>query len=114
MAIDDLDDFLDLDDALPVVAGAVTGLGYLDLNSEIIVNNNISIIDYLLTTRTDKFGNLVFGTVISVNGESYRVEMPPQPFDDGSFCRIPLMKTLQQIITAVFATDVFESGVFVA
>lgn len=92
MAIDDLDDFLDLDDALPVIAGVITGLGYLDVNGELIINGEILIIDYMLTTRTDKFGELAFGATIDVNGQNYRVEMQPQPFDDGSFCKIPLMK----------------------
>jgi len=65
--MDDLDDFLDSDlDVVPVIAGAITGDGYLDLNSEMIF--------------------------ISVNGETYKVEMSPQRFDDGKFCRIPLAK----------------------
>lgn len=93
MAIDDLDDFLDLDmGAVPVIAGAVTGLGYLDLNSEIIFDGGATIIDYLLTAKTSQFGGLQYGSSITVDGQSFRVEMQPQRFDDGGFCKIPLVK----------------------
>jgi hypothetical protein len=91
--MDDLDDFLDPDlDVVPVIAGAITGDGYLDLNSEMIFNGNLTIIDYLLTAQTSKFGGLGYGAAISVNGETYKVEMLPQRFDDGRFCRIPLVR----------------------
>ncbi len=91
--MDDLDDFLDSDlDVVPVIAGAITGDGYLDLNSEMIFDGNLTIIDYLLTAQTSKFGGLGYGAAISVNGETYKVEMSPQRFDDGKFCKIPLAR----------------------
>jgi len=91
--MDDQGDFLDPDlDVVPVIAGAITGDGYLDLNSEMIFDGNLTIIDYLLTAQTSKFGGLGYGAAISVNGETYKVEMSPQRFDDGKFCRIPLAK----------------------
>jgi hypothetical protein len=91
--MDDLDDFLDPDlDVVPVIAGAIIGDGYLDLNSEMIFDGNLTIIDYMLTAQTSKFGGLGYGTAISVNGETYKVEMSPQRFDDGKFCRIPLAR----------------------
>jgi len=93
MAFNDLDDFLDLDmGAVPVIAGAVTGLGYLDLNSEIIFDKGVTVIDYLLTAQTNLFGSLSYGTAISVGGQAYKVEMEPQRFNDGAFCKIPLAK----------------------
>jgi hypothetical protein len=53
---------------------------------------NLTIIDYMLTAQTSKFGGLGYGAAISVNGETYKVEMSPQRFDDGKFCRIPLAR----------------------
>lgn len=90
---EDLAVFLDLDGfGVPVTAGAVSGVGILDLNSELILGGEINIIDYMLTVRTDQFGNLGYGQAITVDGTSYKVETAPMRFDDGTFCRIPLVK----------------------
>ena len=85
-----LDPFL-ADFGVPVTAGAVSGLGMLDQNSEIILGGEITIIDYLLTVPTALFGGLTYGDAITVDGTSYKVEMQPQRFDDGTFCRVPLI-----------------------
>jgi hypothetical protein len=89
---EDLTAFLDLDGfGVPVSAGAVSGVGILDQNSEMILGGEITIIDYLLTVPTALFGSLGYGQAITVDGTSYKVETQPQRFDDGTFCRIPLV-----------------------
>jgi hypothetical protein len=91
---EDLSVFLDLNGfGVPVTAGAVSGVGILDQNSEIILGGEVTIIDYLLTVPTATFGSLGFGDAITVDGQSYKVETQPQRFDDGTFCRVPLMKS---------------------
>jgi hypothetical protein len=90
---EDLDIFLDLDGfGVPVTAGAVSGVGILDQNSEIILGGEITIIDYLLTVPTATFGSLGYGNAITVDGTSYKCETQPQRFDDGAFCRVSLVK----------------------
>jgi hypothetical protein len=89
--IEDPSTFLGMD-AKPVTAGAVSGVGILDQNSELILGGEITIIDYLLTVPTSTFGSLGYGDAITVDGQSYKVETQPQRFDDGAFCRIPLIK----------------------
>jgi hypothetical protein len=86
-----LDPFL-ADFGVAVTAGAVSGLGILDQNSEIILGGEITIIDYLLTVPTATFGSLGYGDAITVDGTSYKCETQPQRFDDGTFCRVPLVK----------------------
>jgi hypothetical protein len=86
-----LDPFL-ADFGVPVTAGAVSGLGMLDQNSEMILAGEITIIDYLLTVPTATFGSLTYGDLVTVDGTSYTCETQPQRFDDGSFCRVPLVK----------------------
>ena len=109
---EDLSVFLDLDGfGVPVNAGAVSGVGVLDLNSELILGGMINIIDYMLTVPTATFGSLGYGDAITVDGQAYKVETQPMRFDDGTFCRVSLMK-LEQILASVFQVDVFESGVF--
>ena len=86
-----LDSFL-VDFGVAVTAGAVSGLGILDQNSEIILGGEITIIDYLLTVPTSTFGSLGYGDAITVDGTSYKCETQPQRFDDGAFCRVSLVK----------------------
>lgn len=87
-----LDPFL-ADFGVPVTAGAVSGLGILDLNSELILGGEINIIDYMLTVPTATFGSLSYGDAITVDGVSYKVETSPMRFDDGTFCRVALIKS---------------------
>jgi hypothetical protein len=100
---EDLTVFLDLNGfGVPVVAGAVSGVGILDLNSELILGGEINVIDYLLTVPTADFGNLGYGSTVVVDGQTYKAETAPMRFDDGMFCRVALMKvasTANNIIT---------------
>lgn len=79
--------------SVSVVAGAVSGQGFLSQNSELILGGEITIIDYLLTVPTATFGSLSYGDAITVDGVAYKVETQPQRFDDGTFCRVPLIKS---------------------
>jgi hypothetical protein len=89
---EDLTVFLDLNGfGVPVVAGAVSGVGILDMNSELILGGEINVIDYLLTVPTATFGGLGYGSVITVNGAGYKCETQPMRFDDGTFCRVALV-----------------------
>jgi hypothetical protein len=89
---EDLSAFLDLNDfGVPVVAGAVSGVGILDMNSELILGGEINVIDYLLTVPTATFGGLGYGSVITVDGTGYKCETQPMRFDDGTFCRVALV-----------------------
>jgi len=90
---EDLSVFLDLNGfGVPVTAGAVSGVGILDENSEIALGGEAVFIDYLLIVQTSAFGGLSYGDTITVNGENFKVEHQPMRFDDGAFCKVPLMK----------------------
>lgn len=104
---EDLSVFLDTGGfGVPVTAGAVSGVGILDQNSEIILGGEVTMIDYLLTVRTDQFGSLGYGDAITVDGQSYRVEMQPQRFDDGAFCRVALVKgSDDQVVVTILDGD---------
>ena len=78
--------------SVSVVAGAASGRGFLKLNSEVILGGEVTVIDYILEALTAEFGSLGYGQIITVGGESYKVEMQPQRIDPGTWCRIPLMK----------------------
>jgi hypothetical protein len=83
-------DLLLQDFGLSASAGAVSGLGILDRNSEIILGGQVVMVDYMLTCRTDQFGALQYGSGIIVGGVSYTVRHEPLKLADGLYCSIPL------------------------
>jgi hypothetical protein len=86
--------------SVSVTAGAASGRGFLKMNSEVVLGGEVTVIDYMLEVLTADFGNLAYGQSITVGGESYKVEMQPQRFDTGMWCRIPLMKVVAAVVTA--------------
>jgi hypothetical protein len=90
---EDLSAFLG-DFGVSVTAGAVSGVGILDMPGQFIAEGGMVITtDYTLTTRTIDFGNLVYGASITVNGVLYTVR-DNRFLDDGGFCEISLQKVL--------------------
>jgi hypothetical protein len=86
-------DLLLEDFGLSVTAGAVSGLGILDQNSEIILGGQVVMVDYTITCRTDLFGSLKYGATIVIGGANYTVRHEGLRLGDGAFCVIPLEKT---------------------
>lgn len=83
-------DLLLQDFGLSVTAGAVSGIGILDRNSEIILGGQVVMVDYMLTCRTDQFGELQYGADITVDEIGYRVRHEALRLSDGRYCSIPL------------------------
>ncbi len=94
MALQQIDDDLLLADfGVSVTAGAVSGIGILDQNSEIILQGQVVIADYTLTCKTSQYGNLRYGDTLTAGGQAYKVIHEPLRFADGRFCVVPLEKT---------------------
>ena len=89
---EDLSIFLSTSDfAVPVVAGAISGLGILDMPSEIIADGVVLTTDYKLTCESSKFGSLLHSDAVSVDGVNYTVRSA-NLIDDGKFVELMLMK----------------------
>lgn len=82
------------DFGIEVVAGTVTGLGILDMPSELIVDGQIISTDYTLTCEASKFGNLNYGSCLTVNGVAYTVRANVL-ISDGVFTQITLQRDLE-------------------
>lgn len=89
---EDLSVFLN-DFGVSVTAGAVSGVGILDMPGQLIADGMVISTDYTLTTRTIDFGNLIYGASVTVNGSIYTVR-DNRLLDDGGFCEISLQKVL--------------------
>jgi hypothetical protein len=87
---EDLDLFL-ADFGVQVTAGAVSGLGIMDMPSEIVADGVVLTTDYKLTCKTTLFGGLVYGDTVAVDGVNYTVREVMR-LDDGAFCDLMLMR----------------------
>lgn len=83
-------DLLLADFGVSVTAGAISGIGVLDQNSQISLQGQIIMVNYALTCRTDVFGQLQHGAAITIAGEVYEVDHEPIRIADGVYCVIPL------------------------
>jgi len=95
MAISDDASLYLADFGVSVIAGAVSGLGLLDQNSQMVIGDQVVTIDYGLTCEVALFGSLSYDESISVDGNSYKVRHEPMRLDDGTFCIVPLAKATE-------------------
>ena len=80
------------DFGVSVTAGAVSGLGILDMPGELVADEMIITTDYSLRCEASKFGGLIYGAAVTVNSVSYQVR-ENRLIEDGAFCLITLQKT---------------------
>ena len=76
---------------LAVTAGSDTGVGILDMPSEIIADGVVLTTDYKLLVKTADFPALTRGTAITVDGINYTVR-EPMLLDDGKITQVMIMK----------------------
>ena len=99
------------DFGVDVVAGTTTGKGILDMPSELIVDGQIISTDYTLTCETSKFGALLYGSQLSVNGVPYTVRVA-NLVSDGVFTQLILQRDLEVPHTTSL-TSINANGAYV-
>ena len=82
------------DFGVTVTAGAVTGTGILDMPSEILLDNQIISTDYTVTCEASKFGDLLYGSQVNVNGAAYEVRAAVL-LTDGVFVQLSLQRSTE-------------------
>jgi hypothetical protein len=85
-----LDVFL-ADFGVPVVAGSISGVGILDMPTQIVADGMVLTSEYALTVKASEFGGLLYGDGITVDGVNYQVR-EVRKLDDGKFCEISMSK----------------------
>ena len=79
------------DFGVTTTAGAVSGLGLLDMPGELVADGMIITTDYSLRCEASKFGGLIYGAEMTVDGVNYQVR-DNRLIEDGKFCNITLLK----------------------
>lgn len=92
MAFSEDPDFFLADFGVSVTAGAVSGVGILDMPGEVIMDNMVVSTDYTLRVLASEFGSLGYGSSITVGGTAYTVR-ESRLLDDGVFLALSLQKT---------------------
>jgi hypothetical protein len=82
------------DFGVSVVAGTASGLGILDMPSELIVDGQVISTEYTLTCESAKFGDLLYGSQLTVNGAAYTVRANVL-ISDGVFTQLSLQRDLE-------------------
>ena len=93
------------DFGVTVTAGATSGRGILDMPSEILLDNQIISTEYTVTCEASKFGALLYGSQITVNGAAYLVRAAVL-LTDGVFVQLSLQRSTEvPYTTAVTPID---------
>ena len=79
------------DFGVSVTAGAISGLGILDMPGQVLANGMVISTDYTLTCKAADFGGLLYGDAIAVDGINYQVR-ETRSLDDGAFVEIALQR----------------------
>lgn len=82
------------DFGVTVTAGGVTGTGILDMPSEILLDNQIISTEYTVTCEASKFGDLLYGSQVNVNGVAYVVRATVL-LTDGVFVQLSLQRSTE-------------------
>ena len=70
---------LDFMGGVSVIAGAVAGRGFLEENKELVFDDGVEIIPWLLKIKTAEFGHLDYNHLLVVDGIAFKATRPPEP-----------------------------------
>jgi hypothetical protein len=70
---------LDFMGGVSVIAGAVSGRGFLEENKELVFDDGVEIIPWLLKIKTAEFGHLDYNHLLVVDGIAFKATRPPEP-----------------------------------
>jgi hypothetical protein len=94
---------------VPVTAGALSGMGILDMKSELTLEDSVISIEYALTVDTATFGALQYGDSVYIDSGWYRVRQEPIRIGDGSDCIVMLEKLADADIVLVGSSSAIFS-----
>jgi hypothetical protein len=86
----------------------ITGTGFLLRRSRMVLDDEMVTIRWFLTALTSEASSFAYGDVLTAQGQTFRVEIQAQPFDDGTWCEVllsdPITVTPEPVITLFLTT----------
>lgn len=87
-----------------VLWGAVSGAGIFEHNSQLIINDNVISLEYVLhNLPTADFGTIKYGDNLTVDGSNYTVR-EPMVIGDGRYMMVSLTK-IDVILSIILRED---------
>lgn len=83
------------DFGVTVTSGAITGLGILDMPTEIIADGQVLSSEYTVLCETSKFGGLLYGDSVQIGVDLYEVRNVTK-MTDGLFCTVSMSRLALQ------------------
>lgn len=83
-------DLLMDDLGVPVVTPWTTGKGFLDQNSELVLEGQMVMVDYALQATAELAGQLDYGDRVTVAGREFDVTHKALRYSDGVWVTVPL------------------------
>lgn len=89
-----------------VVWGAISGVGILEQNSEMVLSDQVITVEYALhNLPTAEFGGLSYGDAVTIDGVLYEVRHEALKVGDGQFCMVPLTRSTEEELTVILDGD---------
>lgn len=98
------------DFGVPISSGSASGLGILDMPSEMVADGVVLTTDYKVTCLASEFGDLQYGTGVNVDGLPYTVRSV-ELLDDGRFCDLMLQRSATPVLADVVPAVLDGDGV---
>jgi hypothetical protein len=76
--------------SVPVSAGNFSGRGFLGQNSELVLEGQLVVVDYVLRVPASMFGWLGYDDLVEVGGREFRVIHRGLRTGDGTWVQVPL------------------------
>ncbi len=76
--------------SVPVTAGASSGRGFLLQNSELVLEGQLVLVDYVLQVPAATFGHLDYQNNVTVNGRAFKVVHKGLRTGEGTWVSIPI------------------------
>jgi hypothetical protein len=70
---------LDFMGGVSVIAGAVSGRGFLEENYELVFDGQVNIVPWLLKIKTAEFGHLDYNASVVADGIAFKAVRRPEP-----------------------------------